>query len=416
MAASQRITHVLIPLALLILCVLMVLFPAETWHAGVRGLSIWWDVLFPSLFPFLVLSELLLGFGIVHFLGTLLNPLMRPLFRVPGSGGFVFAVSCASGYPTGAKLTAQLWEQKLVTREEGERLVAFTTSSDPIFMIGAVSVGFFHNVAIAPILVTSHYGAAFLVGLLMRFHGGSVKDQPSIIDSPSASKEIHRNRLIRAIYAMHEARKADGRAFGELLRQAISSSLRLIIIVGGLVVFFSVMMELLVHTGWLGGLYAITEQLLLYTGFPPALSHSLVGGLFEVTLGAKEAGGAGISIPLVYKAAAAAFVLSWGGLSVHAQIMSVLSNTPMRYGPFLFARAIHALIAPILVLLLWIPMMGDLESPVLFQTGVMPELSLYTPDWGQILFSGAAVWGGIILLLLMLSLMSPFFLPRRMKK
>jgi sporulation integral membrane protein YlbJ len=281
MAASQRITHVLIPLALLILCVLMVLFPAETWHAGVRGLSIWWDVLFPSLFPFLVLSELLLGFGIVHFLGTLLNPLMRPLFRVPGSGGFVFAVSCASGYPTGAKLTAQLWEQKLVTREEGERLVAFTTSSDPIFMIGAVSVGFFHNVAIAPILVTSHYSAAFLVGLLMRFHGGgSVKDQPSIIDSPSASKEVHRNRLIRAIYAMHEARKADGRAFGELLRQAISSSLRLIIIVGGLVVFFSVMMELLVHTGWLGGLYAITEQLLLYTGFPPALSHSLVGGLF----------------------------------------------------------------------------------------------------------------------------------------
>ncbi|SEP12944.1 sporulation integral membrane protein YlbJ [Paenibacillus sp. OK076] len=417
MAASQRITQVLIPLALLILCVLMVLFPAETWHAGVRGLSIWWDVLFPSLFPFLVLSELLLGFGIVHFLGTLLNPLMRPLFRVPGSGGFVFAVSCASGYPTGAKLTAQLWEQKLVTREEGERLVAFTTSSDPIFMIGAVSVGFFHNVAIAPILVTSHYGAAFLVGLLMRFHGGvSVKDKPSIINSPSASEEVHRSRLVRAIYAMHEARKADGRAFGELLHQAISSSLRLIIIVGGLVVFFSVMMELLVQTGWLGGLYAITEQLLRYTGFPPALSHSLVGGLFEVTLGAKEAGGAGISIPLVYKAAAAAFVLSWGGLSVHAQIMSVLSNTTMRYGPFLFARAIHALIAPILVLLLWLPMMGGSEWPVLFQTGATPELFSYTPDWGQILFSGIGVFGGVLLLLLMLSLMSPFFLPRRMKK
>ena len=52
MAASQRLTHVLVTLALLILCVLMVLYPAETWHAGVRGLSIWWDVLFPSLFPF----------------------------------------------------------------------------------------------------------------------------------------------------------------------------------------------------------------------------------------------------------------------------------------------------------------------------------------------------------------------------
>ena len=80
-------------------------------------------------------------------------------------------------------------------------------------------------------------------------------------------------------------------------------------------------------------------------GLPPSLSHSLVGGLFEVTLGAKEAGAAATSIPLVFKVAAAAFVLSWGGLSVHAQIMSVLSNTPMRYGPFYwlgqYTRQLH---------------------------------------------------------------------------
>lgn len=412
MATSQRLTHVLVTLALLIFCVLMVLYPAETWHAGVRGLSIWWDVLFPSLFPFLVLSELLLGFGIVHFLGTLLNPLMRPLFRVPGSGGFVFAVSCASGYPTGAKLTAQLWEQKLVTREEGERLVAFTTSSDPIFMIGAVSVGFFHNVAIAPLLVASHYAAAFLVGILMRFHGSTARGSAPDIPSASPSGEIAGNRLIRAIYAMHEARKADGRAFGELLRQAISSSLRLIIIVGGLVVFFSVMLELLVQTGWLAGLYGITEQLLRHSGLPPSLSPSLVGGLFEVTLGNKEAGSAGAAIPLVYKVAAAAFVLSWGGLSVHAQIMSVLSNTPMRYGPFLFARAIHALVAPLLVLLLWTPMMGRSSLPVLMQPGFIPSLSTYAPDWGLIFMTGIIVFASIIILLLFLTLLSYFFNPR----
>lgn len=360
-----------------------------------------------------MLSELLLGFGIVHFLGTLLNPLMRPLFRVPGSGGFVFAVSCASGYPTGAKLTAQLWEQKLVTREEGERLVAFTTSSDPIFMIGAVSVGFFHNVAIAPLLVASHYAAAFLVGMLMRFHGGTAKGPQPDISSASPSEQIPRNRLVRAIYAMHEARKADGRVFGELLRHAVSSSLRLIIIVGGLVVFFSVIMELLVQTGWLGGLYGITEQLLRYSGLPPSLSPSMVGGLFEVTLGAKEAGGVSTSIPLIYKVAAAAFVLSWGGLSVHAQIMSILSNTPMRYGPFLFARAIHALIAPVLVLLLWTPMMGRSASPVLMDNGFIPTLSTYAPDWGLIVLTGVIVFASIIMLLLLLTILSYIFKPRR---
>ncbi|NUU79605.1 sporulation integral membrane protein YlbJ [Paenibacillus xylanilyticus] len=416
-SSSFRLTHVLIILALLVLCFLMVLFPAETWHAGVRGLSIWWDVLFPSLFPFLVLSELLLGFGIVHFLGTLLNPLMRPLFRVPGSGGFVFAVSCASGYPTGAKLTAQLWDQKLVTREEGERLVAFTTSSDPIFMIGAVSVGFFQNVAVAPVLVASHYAAAFIVGLLMRFHGRTTDSTAQYPTPSTASGQPKGNRLLQAIHAMHQARMADGRAFGELLRQAVSSSLRLIIIVGGLVVFFSVIMELLVQTGWLGQLYRMTEQLLTWMNLPPALSQSLVGGLFEVTLGAKEAGGAGTAVPLVYKAAAAAFVLSWGGLSVHAQIMSILSNTPMRYGPFLFARAIHALIAPVLVILLWVPIMGGSIRPVMSDSGALPhDMSLYSPDAGQIVFSGLAVLVGVLLVLLFFSLLRTLLIRGRFQK
>ncbi len=40
---------------------------------------------------------MILSFGIVHFFGTLLDPLMRPLFRVPGIGGFVMAMGFASG-------------------------------------------------------------------------------------------------------------------------------------------------------------------------------------------------------------------------------------------------------------------------------------------------------------------------------
>ncbi|GGH62319.1 sporulation integral membrane protein YlbJ [Paenibacillus silvae] len=412
MTAAQRVIPLLITLALLIFCTLMALYPAETWHASVRGLAIWWDVLFPSLFPFLVLSELLLGFGIVHFLGTLLNPLMRPLFRVPGSGGFVFAVSCASGYPTGAKLTAQLWEQKLVTREEGERLVAFTTSSDPIFMIGAVSVGFFHNTSIAPILVASHYAAAVLVGMLMRFHGRSdVSSAP-----PPVAYEKHRSRFMRAIYAMHEARQADGRTLGELLRHAVSSSLRLIIIVGGLVVFFSVIMELMVQTGWLGALYNLTEQGLHLAALPPSLSHSLVGGLFEVTLGAKEAGAAAASVPLVFKVAAASFVLSWGGLSVHAQIMSVLSSTPMRYGPFLLARAIHAAIAPLLVVLLWPLLMGSMASPAFVNDAFMPPYSAYSPEWKRIGLTGISVFSSILFLMLCLAWMGSKLMFKRGKK
>ena len=62
---------------------MLLAYPNAVIGASMRGILIWWDVLFPSLFPFLVLAELMLGFGIVHFFGSLLDPLMRPLFRLP---------------------------------------------------------------------------------------------------------------------------------------------------------------------------------------------------------------------------------------------------------------------------------------------------------------------------------------------
>ncbi|KZE74635.1 MULTISPECIES: sporulation integral membrane protein YlbJ [Paenibacillus] len=377
MSLYRRYSLPLLILILLFLFILMAAYPQSSLNAGLRGLAIWWDVLFPSLFPFFVISELLLGFGIVHFIGALLDPLMQPLFRVPGCGGFVAAVSCASGYPIGAKLTAKLWEQKWITRIEGERLVAFTTSSDPIFLIGAVSVGFFHKPEIALVLGAAHYGGVLIIGLLMRFHGSrsdksDTRSERSHTSQKTWSKSDNtitavRNKqpgpLRQALSAMHTARLEDGRPLGELLRQAIASSLRLIIVVGGLVVFFCVILEALTNSGLMSGLHLLTASLLTTCGLPPALTESIVGGIFEVTLGAQAAGEAAAAA-LPFKVAAAAFVLSWGGLSVHAQVASILNMTNLRYMPFLLARAAHGVISALLALVLWRPLMGQGSSPV----------------------------------------------------
>ncbi|MCA1293894.1 sporulation integral membrane protein YlbJ [Paenibacillus sp. alder61] len=354
-----------------ILAIMMVSYPRASWEAGVRGLAIWWDVLFPSLFPFFVISELMLGFGIVHFLGKLLDPLMRPLFRIPGSGGFVAAMGFASGYPVSAKLATKLREQRLVSRVEGERLVSFTTSSDPIFLIGAVSIGFFGDPKLAGLLAAAHYGSALMVGLLMRFYGAREGAHPTdatttsgIAAQPAA---VNRFSLPAALRAMHEARLQDGRSLGELLRQAVASSLQLMTVVGGLVVFFSVILEVLTVSDVMSAFYAGVRALLPVTGLPVELAEPLVGGLFEVTLGAKAAASPE-GVPSMFKAAAAAFILSWGGLSVHAQVASILNGADLRYLPFLVARLIHAVLAAILAILFWKPLMGT--APVLLPLAI----------------------------------------------
>ena len=378
---------------------MLLAYPNAVIGASMRGILIWWDVLFPSLFPFLVLAELMLGFGIVHFFGSLLDPLMRPLFRVPGIGGFVMTMGFASGYPMTAKLTAKLWEDKLINREEGERLVSFATTSDPIFLIGAVSVGFFHDARLALVLGAAHYGTAILLGLLMRFHSGGRLSPPAPVQGKG-------RLLARSFRAMHEARLMDGRPFGIMLQEAIRAAIQLIFVIGGLVVFASTILEVLTIAQVLRLIQDTFGSLLGLAGVPRELSQSLVDGSFEVTLGAKSAGGASASIPLVYKAACGAFVLAWAGLSVHAQIISLLHKTDLRYGPFLLARLAHGLLSFAAVLLLWNWLKPE-PAPALARLAPPGSVRWLEPGpWpGLVWQTGYAIAGALLVYLLVVRFM-----------
>jgi sporulation integral membrane protein YlbJ len=362
--------------AICFILISFIMFPQKGLDAALQGIHIWWDVLFPALFPFFVISEMLLGFGLVHFFGALLDPMMRPVFRIPGSGGFVMAMGFAAGYPVSARLTSQLWHQRLINREEGERLVAFTTTSDPIFLIGAVAIGFFHDAGLALILACAHYGGAVLVGLIMRYHG---------MGTPSPTKKKSKPKqfiLSRAFDAMHQARLEDGRPLGLLLRQAVQTSIQLVFVIGGLVVLFSVFLEFMNQAGLMLILYALIGQLLQWIQIPELLSQAVVNGLFEVTLGSKTAGAASIDLALKHKAAIAAFVLSWSGLSVHAQILSVLNQTNLRYGPFFIARLIHGILSTLLVYMLWKPLEALKDKTTLALPSQYPyEHSSFLVNW-----------------------------------
>lgn len=350
------IKKILHPLALvaylsLIILLLMLLFPAQALTASLRGLAIWWEVLFPALFPFFVISELMLGFGVVHFFGKILDPLMRPIFRIPGIGGFVVTLGYISGYPIGARLTAQLYEQNLLNRREGERLVAFTTSSDPIFLIGAVSIGFFGQAELALVLAAAHYIGALLIGLLMRFHDRRQERLEPETTLHIKSFSYRRTLLHQALRAMHEARFLDGRPFSVILQQAISSAIRMMIVVGGLVVFFSVVLQLLSDGQVLYMLIITLQELFQLLGISPSVAEAIIPGVFEVTLGAQQASMA--SLALQHQAAIAVAILSWGGLSVHAQVASLLSQTSIRYMPFLISRIVHSILSVLLLYALW---------------------------------------------------------------
>ena len=84
----SKIKTIILAFSASFLAIGIIAFPQESVSASIRGLDTWLEIVFPSLLPFFIVAELLIGFGVVKFIGLILEPLMRPLFRVPGVGGF----------------------------------------------------------------------------------------------------------------------------------------------------------------------------------------------------------------------------------------------------------------------------------------------------------------------------------------
>ena len=151
----------------------MLLYPQAAYEGACRGLSTWSVHLLPSLLPFFIAADLLLSLGVVRFLGIILEPVMRPVFRLPGETGFALALGFTSGFPMGAVLTASLKEQNLCTAQEAARLAAFTNNSSPLFLLISVPVSMLHRPGLGILLLAAHYLANLTIGILLRFLASS---------------------------------------------------------------------------------------------------------------------------------------------------------------------------------------------------------------------------------------------------
>ncbi|MGG3451434.1 sporulation integral membrane protein YlbJ [Domibacillus aminovorans] len=325
-----------------VLTAALLFFPETGVYAARQGMDMWWKTVFPSLLPFFILTEMLLGLGVVAFFGALSENIMRVLFRLPGPAGVAWILSLASGFPTGARLAARLRNDNVITQVEAERLVAFAHSSNPLFILGAVASGFLHDPDVGFLLAAAHYSGAFFVGITMRFYGGQTP--------------VSRSVSTRAIQAFVMARRQDGRPFGTLIADAVISSVQTLMLVGGFIIFFSVITELLK----INGVFSAFSILFSKAGLNTDMAAPLLSGLIELTAGTKQA--AEMNGELTVILMVISFILAFSGFSVHAQVAAILSKTDIRYAPFLAARVLHSIYAVLITFLLTSVKLAD--SPV----------------------------------------------------
>ena len=283
--------------------------------------SIWKNNIFPSLFPFFVLSEIMIKYGVPEFLGNLLKPFMNKLFRLNSKSAFILIMSIISGNPSNAKYTRELYLNNDLNKYEATKILCFSCFSNPLFILGTVSIMFLNNKGVGGLILFCHYIGNFIIGFLIRNY------YPSI-------GEKNKFSLINAVDQMHQKRISNNKTFGKVFTNSLINSINTLLLILG------VMTICLVFTT------IIDNNINLNSIFQSSLN-----GMIEMTQGLKY-----ISLeplPLKIKTVLSVMVLSFGGFSVHLQIISILSDTDIKYLPFLTSRIIHALISGILTFILF---------------------------------------------------------------
>ena len=283
----------------------LVLFLAEAGFvraAAAEALALCAGSVVPALFPFLVVSSLLLSLGLGELLSPMLAGLMEPLFRVDGVGSSALLLGLVGGYPIGAKTAADLYRGGRLSRPEAERLLAFCNNSNPVFLISVLGVGVFGSVRAGVWLWLIHLLSALLTGLLFRNHGGPARRQAG---GTAAFQAVSLSA-----------------AFVAAVRESLSGMLS----VCAFVTFFYVLARPLASLGgWLGPVLVGLTELFSLT---PLLRPDRFGFIL------------------------ASAMAGWGGLSVLCQTAAVLEGSGLRLQSCAAGKAVQGLLAGLLAALL----------------------------------------------------------------
>lgn len=315
----KKIISNLCLLFVVILISVAVLIESESVLESVKfSFSIWQNNIFPSLFPFFVIGNILICLGFPQLIGELLKNVMYKLFKINGTGSFVIILSILSGFPSSAKYTKELLLNGEINDEEATKLLTFTHFSNPLFILGTLSIMFLNNKEIGLSILVSHYIGNLFIGLLFRNYYVSKKDTKKV-------------SIKNAILKMNSS-KSD-KSFGEILSNSIISSINTLLLILGTVTIFLVLTTLINNN---------LDITIYYKTF--------INGIFEMTQGLKYL--SILKIPLYKQALIAVFFLSFGGLSVHMQVLSIISDTKIKYFPYFISRILHASIST-LIFFLW---------------------------------------------------------------
>lgn len=254
---------------------------------------------FPSLIPFMLLSNILINYNFVNDISNILENIMKKIFKVNKNCSFALIMSILSGSPSNAKYLKDLYDNNLISLKDVQKCLNFCHFTNPIFIIGTIGVVFLNNKKIGLIILISHYISSIIIGLFNKKDNYIKKNNFILINK--------KNNFI------------------SILKDSINNTINTLLLILGIITTCII-------------ITCILNKILYIDN-----NNKFIYGLIEMTQGLKYISNSNYSIE--FKSMISSFLISFGGICIHAQTFSILDNKKIRYFPYLISRFIHGILS-----------------------------------------------------------------------
>ena len=295
-------------LPVLVLFLVMLFSPKAVFEGAESGLLLWFQVVFPTLFPFMLVSGLMLSGGGLVVISRIFGRLFSTLFATSPNGSFAVIAGFLCGYPMGAKVSADLVRSGRISRDEGAYLLSFCNNTSPIFIMNfIVWKTFDREELMIPTLLILIGVPAFLSLFFRRFYLNGRKKFPDLSEGKRDNAKLLNF---------------------EMLDSCLADSFESIVKVGLYIIFFSILIAL-------PGKLSAGHPLL--AGILPALE--MTNGILMIH---KAAPDLTVSYPLILG------LTSFGGFCSAAQTKCMLKAASLPILPYIIQKLTAAAAASLL--------------------------------------------------------------------
>lgn len=273
------------------------------------SLNIWITSIIPSLFPIFIISELLINYNIINYIPNFIKNIFKYLFNINDNQLTIFLISLIAGFPSASVNTKIMYDKKLLNIDECNHILMFTHFGNPIFILTTIGLLFFNNELLGKIIFISHYLSNFILGIILR----NFNNNKSIINTKN-------NNIINN--------------FGIIFINSIKHTIDTLLTILGTLTCFLIISNIIINILNLNSYNSV-----------------IIKSLLEITMGIKEL--SLLNVSDIYKVVLSTIFISFGGLSIHTQVISQICYTKIKYKFFFIGRLFQCVLSGIISFIIY---------------------------------------------------------------